>query len=138
MDGTSGAADVVVEASAVVVGTRVAESEVVSLSKVVVVSSTVVDKSVAASSVVVGSALGVDAKVVEIDTSEVDTVTEAVNVASSETVDEPVSTEIAVDVSVADDADSLSVLVGALEVTDEEGLHGDAEASWHRARSSAE
>lgn len=52
--------------------------------------------------------------------------------------DEPVSTEIAFDISVADDADSLSVLVGALEVTDEEGLHGDDEASWHRASSSAE
>lgn len=137
LDGISGVADVVVEASAVVVEMRVAEPEVVSLSKVVVVSSRVVDKSIVASSVVVGSALEVDTKVVEIDKSEADAASEAANVVSCEMVDEPVSTEIAVDVSVADDADSLSVLVGALEVTDDEGLHGDDEAIWHSANSSA-
>jgi hypothetical protein len=136
--GISGADDVVVEASAVVVETKVAEPEIVSLSKVVVVSPKVVDKSVVASSVVVDSALKVDTKVVETDKSEADAVSEAVNVVSCEMVDEPVSTEVAAEVSIEKDADSVSVLVGALEVTDEEGLHGDAEASWHSASSSAE
>ncbi|KAL3601110.1 hypothetical protein FPOAC2_05364 [Fusarium poae] len=96
----------------------VGSAVVVEANVVVISTDEVTDDTSVASSVLVGSAIEVGTYVVE---SELDSISEVA-------VDEPVSTESVV-------KDPVSVVVETIEGPDEERLHGEAEASWHEAKS---
>jgi len=103
---------VVVVVSSVVVGSVLEAS-------LVVVSSSMVVVYFVASNVEVGPAPDVDTRVVESD---------AVSASERVAVDKPLSADSVVE-------DSIAVVVVTREEPDDEGLHGEASASWHNAKS---